>query len=72
MHLFKVLSREKSLNISSIVRKTGCKDSVAKKHLKNLVKLGAVSDEWIGGNHVFSIKPSEATMLLHEISIEES
>jgi len=55
-----------SVNISGIVRKTGCKDSIALRYLRNLVEVGAVREDWVGGNHVFSIQPGEVTSLLEE------
>ena len=64
--IFKVLRSEGTVNISGIVRKTGCKDSAALRHLRNLIDVGAVREEWIGGNHVFSIQPGEVTTLLEE------
>jgi predicted transcriptional regulator len=72
-NIFQALLDRSPLNISAISRKTGCTNSDAIKHLKNLAKLGIVHEEFYAGRHTFAIENSQFTELMKQaIKITEA
>jgi len=66
VNIFQALLKNPTLNISAISRKTGCTNNDALKHLRNLAKLGIVSDEFYAGRHTFTLKNSQLTELMKQ------
>ena len=66
VNIFQALLDRSPLNISAISRKTGCTNSDAIKHLKNLAKLGIVHEEFYAGRHTFTIENGQFTELMKQ------
>ena len=72
VNIFQALLDRSPLNISAVSRKTGCTNSDAIKHLKNLAKLGIVHEEFYAGRHNFTLNRVEFTELMERaIKIRE-
>lgn len=66
IRIFKTLLNSRVLNISAISRKVGCTNRDGLRHLKNLVKLGMVEEEFYAGLHNFTLKMGGFTELMEQ------
>ena len=62
--VFCLLEGSKSLNINAIALQCRCSNGNAVKHLKDMVKLGVVKEEWIGGQHIYRYVSNEVAKFL--------
>lgn len=62
--IFLILKDARTLNINSIAMKGGCSNGVAVRHLKNMVQLGVIKEEWVGGTHLYRYNMNGAAELL--------
>jgi predicted transcriptional regulator len=66
VNIFQALLDRSPLNISAISRKTGCTNSDAIKHLKNLAKLGIIQEEFYARRHTFALDRTGFTVLMEQ------
>ena len=66
VRIFQVLSKNNTLNISAVSRKARCTNNDAVKHLRNLAKLGIISEEFYSGRHTFTPKDGQFTELMNQ------
>jgi predicted transcriptional regulator len=66
IRIFQVLLENKNLNVSAISRKAGCNNDRCIEHLKKMVKLGIVQEEFYAGRHSFSLKKGDFTDLMQQ------
>ena len=72
IRIFQILLVDRNLNVSAISRKAGCNNDRAIEHLKKMVKLGIVQEEFYAGRHSFALKKVDFTDLMQQaISIME-
>lgn len=72
IRIFQILLVDRNLNVSAISRKAGCNNDRCIEHLKKMVKLGIVEEEYYGGRHSFILKKSDFTNLMQKaISLKE-
>jgi predicted transcriptional regulator len=70
VRIFQVLRESGVLNISAISRKTGCTNNDGVRHLRTMVVLGVVDEEFYAGRHTFTLKRNDLVELM-EKAIEE-
>jgi len=66
IRIFQVLLLNKNLNVSSISRKAGCNNDRCIEHLKKMVRLGIVQEEFYAGRHSFALKKEGFTDLMQQ------
>jgi predicted transcriptional regulator len=66
IRIFQVLLANKNLNVSSISRKAGCNNDRCIEHLKKMVKLDIVQEEFYAGRHSFALKKGSFTDLMQQ------
>ena len=66
LRIFKVMKRNKRLNISAISRNARVSNGICIKHLRKLARLGIVEEEFQSGLHTFTLKNGESTRLMNE------
>ncbi len=66
IRIFQILLANRNLNVSAISRKTGCNNNRCIEHLKKMVKLGIVQEEFYAGRHSFTLKKVDFTDLMQQ------
>jgi len=66
IRIFEALLANGKLNISAISRKAGCSNSDALRHLRNLLRLGIVQEEFYAGRHTFTLRGGDFTDLMEQ------
>ena len=66
IRIFQILLANKNLNVTAISRKVGCNNDRCIEHLKKMVKLGIVQEEFYAGRHSFTLKKGDFTDLMQQ------
>ncbi len=66
IRIFHALLANRSLNVSAVSRKAGCNNDRCIDHLKKLIKLGIVQEEFYAGRHSFALKKGDFTDLMEQ------
>ncbi len=64
MRIFQALLTNRSLNVSCISRKAGCNNDRCIEHLRKLIRLSIVEEEFYAGRHSFALKRGAFTDLM--------
>jgi predicted transcriptional regulator len=66
IRIFQALLTNRSLNVSAISRKAGCNNDRCIEHLRKLIKLNIVEEEFYAGRHSFALKKGDLADLMEQ------